>query len=62
MSSGPATSEVAAMVTSRLSRRVGTVTMTTIRALRPLWRRTSRRAIRRATAQLERHVAYRLGS
>ena len=41
---------------------IGTVTMTTTRALRPRCRRTSRRAIRRATAQLERHAAYRLGS
>ena len=55
-------SSVVDSVTTRLSSSVGTATMTTISALRPLCRRTSRRAIRRATAQLERHAAYRLGS
>ena len=55
--SAPVISLVAASVTTRLSSRVGTATITTIRALRPLCRRTSRRAIRRATAQLERHAA-----
>ena len=60
--SAPLMSLVAARVTTRLSSIVGTATMTTMSALRPWCLRTSRRAIRRATAQLERQAANRLGS
>ncbi len=60
ISSVPEMSEVAAKVTRAERSSVGMTTMMTASALRPRWRRTSRRAIRRATDQVERHVSNRL--